>query len=159
MDGADPLDELLICRLDLRRKSVEPGTVVIFGASGDLTSRKLIPALYHLHCEGQLPSPCRIIGFARRPKSDEAWRSELRESLDRFSRTGSASDGRWESFAGLLSYCQGDLEDAASFERLRARIEESSDERLRSRRTFYLATLPSLFAVVARHLAKAGLLR
>ena len=60
------LDDILACRLDSGHKQVEPCTVVIFGASGDLTARKLIPALYHLFSSGQLPSPVRIIGFARR---------------------------------------------------------------------------------------------
>ena len=83
----DDLDELLTCRLDKRRKQVEPVTLVIFGASGDLTCRKLIPALYHLYLEGQLPEPFRIIGFSRREKTDEIWRQELLQSLQKFSRT------------------------------------------------------------------------
>src|SRR5439155_27348045 len=74
MEQADSLDELLICRLDFGRRVIEPCSIVIFGASGDLTSRKLIPALYHLFVDKQLPSPVRIIGFARREKSDEVWR-------------------------------------------------------------------------------------
>ena len=78
MTESEQLDELMGCRIDDGRKVVEPCTVVIFGASGDLTSRKLIPALYHLFMSKQLPSPVRIIGFARREKSDEQWRGELR---------------------------------------------------------------------------------
>ena len=62
METSDPLDELLTCRLNLGRKQVEPCTVVIFGASGDLTARKLVPALYHLHPAKQLLSPVRIVG-------------------------------------------------------------------------------------------------
>ena len=58
-----------------------PCSIVIFGASGDLTARKLIPAFYHLHKEKQMPPECRIIGFARRDKTDESWRKELREVL------------------------------------------------------------------------------
>src|SRR5207247_5422358 len=85
MEQVDQLDELLTCRLDLRRKTAEPCTIVIFGASGDLTARKLIPAFYHLFREKQLPPPFRIIGFARRQKSDEGWRQELRAALDQFS--------------------------------------------------------------------------
>ena len=66
MEQTDSLDELLICRLDFGRRVIEPCSIVIFGASGDLTSRKLVPALYHLFVDKQLPSPVRIIGFARR---------------------------------------------------------------------------------------------
>ena len=77
----DQLDEVLTCRLDMGKKLVEPCSIVIFGASGDLTSRKLIPALYHLHTENLLPKPFRIIGFARREKTDAGWRAELLEAL------------------------------------------------------------------------------
>ena len=94
MEALDQLDELLSCRLDAGRKTVKPSTIVIFGASGDLTARKLIPALYHLFLEKQLPEPFRIVGFARRPKTDAAWRDddseeELAELLSE--RTGSPS--------------------------------------------------------------------
>ena len=72
MNEAAHLDELLSCRLDTGKRTVDPCTIVIFGASGDLTYRKLIPALYHLYLEDQLPSPFRIIGYARREKTDES---------------------------------------------------------------------------------------
>ena len=72
-------EEVMVCRLDTRSKKPLPCTVVIFGASGDLTQRKLIPALYHLCREEQMPDPFRIIGFARREKSSESWRQELFE--------------------------------------------------------------------------------
>jgi len=84
MDDAGNLDELLVCRLDERRKTAQPCTIVIFGASGDLTARKLIPALYHLFAEKLLPDPLRIIGIARREKTSESWRDELLEALKRF---------------------------------------------------------------------------
>src|SRR5439155_27230135 len=87
MEQPDSLDELLICRLDLGRKIIEPCSIVIFGASGDLTSRKLIPALYHLFVDNQSPTPFRIIGFARREKADPVWREELKAALQQFSRT------------------------------------------------------------------------
>ncbi len=99
----DSLDEILTCRLDLGHRRATPCSIVIFGASGDLTARKLVPALYQLHREGQLPTPCRVIGFARRPKSDDAWRGELRADLDRFSRTQPVEDGVWNTFAANVS--------------------------------------------------------
>ena len=83
----DQLDELLSCRLNFGRRKSEPCTIVIFGASGDLTVRKLVPALYHLLAGKQLPTPFRIIGFARRPKTDEAFRTEMKEGLEKFSRS------------------------------------------------------------------------
>src|SRR5436190_22147340 len=111
MEQPDSLDELLICRLDLGRQIVEPCSIVIFGASGDLTSRKLIPALYHLFVDKQLPTPFRIIGFARREKSDPAWREELKAALQQFSRTKKVDPVQWEAFSANVHYCEGDFSD------------------------------------------------
>ena len=74
-------DESLVCQLDDGRTAAEPCVLVILGASGDLTARKLIPALSRLHDRGALPAPFQIVGMARRTKSDEAWRAELRETV------------------------------------------------------------------------------
>src|SRR5213593_1902010 len=106
MEQADSLDELLICRLDLGRRVIEPCSIVIFGASGDLTARKLIPALYHLFIQKQLPDPIRIIGFARREKTDESWREEMRDALNKFSRTKDIDPKQLQAFAANLFYCQ-----------------------------------------------------
>jgi glucose-6-phosphate 1-dehydrogenase len=152
------LDEILACRLDSGRKKVEPCTIVIFGASGDLTARKLIPALYHLSCGEPWPSPMRIIGFARRPKPAAVWREELKAALEKYSRTKQVDPARWEAFASSVSYCQGDLSDQASYERLRQELESAPDERLRRNLLFYLAIRPSQFAEVVEHLHTQGLL-
>ena len=96
MHSTEDMDELMTCRLDHARKVVEPCTIVIFGASGDLTIRKLIPALYHLFKEKQMPAEFRIVGFARREKTDASWRAELREGLNQFSRTKPVDDAVWE---------------------------------------------------------------
>src|SRR5215510_6924329 len=118
MEQVDQLDELLVCRLDFGRKKVEPCSIVIFGASGDLTARKLIPAFYHLYCENQLPNPFRIIGFARREKTDESWRNELKQALDQFSRTKPVNQEKWAEFAPHVFYCQGDMSDAQAYVKL-----------------------------------------
>src|SRR5262245_52682865 len=118
METPDPLDELLTCRLDAGRRVVEPCSIVIFGASGDLTARKLIPALYHLHASKQLPDPVRIIGFARRPKPNEAWRAELKSDVETFSRTKRVDPKVWEGFAANLVYVQGEFGDADAYARL-----------------------------------------
>ena len=78
MNPIGPAEELKVCQLGEARRAVDPCSIVIFGASGDLTSRKLIPALYHLAKDSQMPPDYRIIGFARREKTDESWRAELR---------------------------------------------------------------------------------
>ena len=111
VEMTDQLDELLICRLDFAKKIVAPCTVVIFGASGDLTARKLIPALFHLFIEKQLPNPVRIVGFARREKTHESWRNEMGEAFKKFSRTKSVDEGQWQEFAKSLFYCQGEFGD------------------------------------------------
>jgi len=90
------------------RKADEPCTIVIFGASGDLTARKLIPALYHLHLEGQMPESFRVVGFARREKTDASWRAEMRAGVETYSRTRRVDDAQWSAFVANLSYHRGD---------------------------------------------------
>ncbi len=158
MNDVLQLDELLDSRLDQGRRPVEPCTVVIFGASGDLTARKLIPALYHLKLEGLMPEPFRIVGFARREKTDEVWRSELREALGRFSRTQPVRDDVWAAFASNIHYCHADIADPVGYERLRSMVMAFPEERLRSNLLFYLATSPSQFSEITAHLGQAGLL-
>ena len=159
MTESDKLDELMNCRIDDGRKIVEPCTVVIFGASGDLTARKLIPALYHLFIGKQLPSPFRIIGFARREKTDDQWRTELRTALDQFSRTKPVDNTAWTAFAKNISYCIGDFSDASAFGRLKDQLATFKDEKLQNNLLFYLATPPSQFAEVVEHLHNASLLK
>ena len=159
METADPLDELLTCRLDAGRHQVEPCSIVIFGASGDLTARKLIPALYHLHASRQLPDPVRIIGFARRPKSNDAWREELKSGVEMFSRAKRVDPKVWAGFAANLFYCQGEFGDADAYARLAKLTAGFGHEALRRNLLFYLATAPAQFAEVTAHLSGAKLLR
>src|SRR5580658_5449085 len=98
MSESEISPEQTVCHIGGQRRLSEPCSIVIFGASGDLTARKLIPAFYHLFKEKQMPASFRILGFARREKTDEGWRAELREALDQFSRTrttGRARRGRF----------------------------------------------------------------
>src|SRR5208282_978111 len=81
----------------------QPCSVVIFGASGDLTYRKLIPALYNMAADGDLPAALTVVGFARREKTDESFRQELGAAARKFSRSG-LNDEVWKSFAGRLFY-------------------------------------------------------
>ena len=159
MNDAAHLDELLSCRLDSGKRSVDPCTIVIFGASGDLTYRKLIPALYHLYIEDQLPTPFRIIGYARREKTDESWRNELLEALRKFSRTQPIDEEKWAKFAENITYCRGDLTNSGDFEKLKADIGESKHDGLRSNLLFYLSIGPTLFSTVVENLHTCGLLQ
>lgn len=158
MDAASILDELLVCRLDQGRKVVEPCTLVIFGASGDLTARKLVPALYHLYRARQMPDPFRIVGFARRPKTDEAWRAELREALDRFSRTKPVDEADWGAFASNLHYCAGEFHDLAAYHRLKQMVRGFGHAGLAHNLLYYLAISPSQFGDVVERLSSAALL-
>jgi glucose-6-phosphate 1-dehydrogenase len=151
------LDEAMVCRLGEARKAVDPCSIVIFGASGDLTARKLIPALYHLFKEKQMPPDFRIVGFARREKTDASWCDELREALGQFSRTQPVDDAVWIEFAKHVSYCRGDLTTAASYDALEKRLAAFGSEPLRQNLLFYLAILPSQFGEVIEQLQRAGL--
>src|SRR5690348_1029515 len=141
------------------RKPAEPCTIVIFGASGDLTARKLIPALYHLFCQKQLPSPFRIIGFARRPKPDADWRNELGEDLKKFSKNRDLDCSKWDEFAQNVFYCQGEFGDPQAYEKMKGQIGSAKNEALQKNLIFYLATAPNDFANVVEHLHASRLLQ
>ncbi len=140
-------------------KHVEACTVVIFGASGDLTARKLIPALYHLFKEKQMPEVFRVVGFARREKTDASWRQELRTALDQFSRTKPVDDTVWSAFAEHVSYCQGDLTDATAYAKLEKMLGAFGNPALHDNLLFYLAISPSQFGTVVEQVHGAGLLK
>src|SRR5512140_3925145 len=124
------------CRLGEARKPLEPCSIVIFGASGDLTARKLVPALYHLCREKQMPPDFRVIGFARREKTDASWRTELRSELDQFSRTKPVDEQVWQEFSQHISYCQGDITDAAAYANLAKQLGAFGSEPLRQNLLF-----------------------
>jgi glucose-6-phosphate 1-dehydrogenase len=140
------------------RKTVDPCTMVIFGASGDLTIRKLIPALYHLFKERQMPSAFRVVGFARREKTDASWRDELRAGLDQFSRTKPVDNAVWAEFSKNIFYCMGDITDAAAYTKLETLLASFNLPALRQNVMFYLATQPSQFGEIVQHVHDAGLL-
>jgi glucose-6-phosphate 1-dehydrogenase len=154
----DQLDELMTCRVGQTRKSVEPCSIVIFGASGDLTARKLIPAFYHLFMAKALPTPFHIFGFARREKTDDQWREELHTALQQFSRTKPVDEAVWTEFSKNISYCQGDFSKADDYKKLEVQLAGLKNEQLRHNLLFYLATSPSQFAEVVEHLHTADLL-
>ena len=158
VNQAQQLDELLTCRLEAGRKAVEPCTVVIFGASGDLTARKLIPALYHLDKDKEVPATFQVIGVARREKTDDSWREELRTALNQFSRTKPVDDAVWGEFSKRIFYCEGDISDAATYAKLAKMIAASPNPLFKQNLLFYLAISPSQFAEVTKQLAEAKLL-
>jgi glucose-6-phosphate 1-dehydrogenase len=141
------------------RKNLDACSIVIFGASGDLTARKLIPAIYHLFKEKQMPATFRVIGFARREKTDASWRAELRTALDQFSRTKPVDDKVWAAFAENVFYCQGDLTEDAAYAKLGTQLASFGNPALRDNLLFYLAISPSQFGEVVEQVHRSGLLK
>jgi glucose-6-phosphate 1-dehydrogenase len=134
----------------------EPTAVVIFGASGDLTSRKLLPALYHLHHEGMLPATFAVIGVARTEMTTEEFRARARAAVEQHGRC-EVHEEMWEAFASGLSYVAVDFASEGSFAPLGRRLEEVERERGTERRLFYCSTPPSAYRDVVRRLGEAGL--
>jgi glucose-6-phosphate 1-dehydrogenase len=144
-------------RVGLRQERViPPQCIVIFGASGDLTHRKLIPALFELYRQRRLPSEFAVLGCARRPWSDEEFRRRMGEAL---ADTIASDPQAWASFAAALYYEPADLSDPASIVRLGERLDHLDRQRAtRGNRTFYLSVSPAFYGSGCRALAAAGLL-
>ena len=135
----------------------QPCNVVIFGASGDLTFRKLIPALYNLAVDGDLPSAANIIGFARREKTDESWRTELKETTAKSSRSG-LNEEVWGSFSQHIYYHRSEFGDAEGYTSLKAKLDElDAKSGTRGNRLFYLSVSPTEYEGILQHLANSGL--
>jgi len=141
-----------------RRKLPDPFALVIFGASGDLTRRKLVPAVYCLFREGRLPDTFSIIGFARTEKTDAVFREELRKGVAQSCRVQPVDDESWQAFAARISYHRGDYEDPAGYEALRQRLTESVEPSGKlGNCLFYLSTPPVCFEPVVEQLHASGL--
>ncbi len=127
-------------------------TIVIFGATGDLSHRKLIPALYNLFRKDRLTEGFRIVGFARRPYTQEAFRQEFRQAVQTYSPE-TYVQATWEQFADRLYYFQGDLERAEDYDRFAKTLSEL--ENGLSDRLYYCATAPTYYPAIARNLGAA----
>ena len=132
----------------------EPFTLVIFGASGDLTRRKLVPAVYSLFREGLLPDDFSVVGFARREKTDAGFRAELAEGVKAFARGRTFDDATWDKFASRIHYIQSNYDNADGYRRLRERLMTGAGI---TSRLFYLAVPPNVITTVVDHLRNAGL--
>jgi glucose-6-phosphate 1-dehydrogenase len=142
----------------IRPPSVEPCTLVIFGASGDLARRKLMPALYNLLLDGLLPENYVVVGVARKPISDEDFRAGMREAINKYSRRPLV-DRIWSEFEQRLFYLPGTPDQPESFQELKRVLEKMERElHLSSNRIYYLAIPPSAFAPTTQALQRAGLI-
>ncbi len=132
--------------------------MVIFGASGDLTHRKLIPALYNLAVDGLLPKDFAVIGFARKPKTNEEFRNEMTEAVKQFSRTKPIDEALWERFSSTLYYHQGDYSTLADYEKLCGTLSEvDQNHNTQGNRLFYLSTPPEVYNAIIKNLGESGL--
>jgi glucose-6-phosphate 1-dehydrogenase len=142
-----------------RGLGAEPCTLVIFGGSGDLARRKLVPAFYNLLLDGVLPSNYAVLGIGRKPLSDQDFRDGLREGVVKYSRQA-LDEGKWAEFERRLFYQAGALDDPKSYKGIKSRLEKiEADLKLPGHRIFYLAIPPSSFAPALEGLQHSGLAR
>jgi len=144
-------------KLSATRQAPETCTIVIFGATGDLTHRKLVPALYNLLEDGDLPADTRIVGFARRDKSDDQFRSELEAANREHSRQGH-DEALWENFASTITYHRSEFQDLEGYHALADHLDALERESgSKGNRLFYLASAPEFFDDILLHLKEADL--
>ena len=137
----------------------EPCVMVIFGASGNLTRRKLIPALYQLEADGHLPECFRVVGFARSDRDDDEFRNQLRGGVVSFARHQPVDEAVWDRFVAGVEYHRGDYGDPAPYRALAERLRRMNETcSAGDNRLFYLATPPDLFTTIIGNLRESGLL-
>jgi glucose-6-phosphate 1-dehydrogenase len=150
-EGPDPGVEAI--------RAKDPVTIVIFGASGDLAKRKLLPALYHLQAGGYMPERYAVVGFSRTPLSDDAYRESMLAAL-REQVKGETPVPADNPIIQALHYQAGDADNPATFQALKTRLEAIEKERgLPGHRLFYLSVAPEFFPLILENLAAAGLIR
>ncbi len=136
----------------------EPHVIVIFGASGDLTKRKLLPALYSLMRERLLPANFAVMGVARDKLSLDEFRDQMRKGCDRYARRKPVDPNVWQDFSRNLYYHTAAFDDLEAFKALKAELEEIDAELgIPANRLYYLSTPPSVFPLIVENLGKAGL--
>ncbi len=141
-----------------QQKTPDPQILVIFGASGDLTQRKLVPALYKLRRERRIPPETTIVGVARRDWSDDYFREQMREGIEQFS-DGIGAEELWQDFSQGLFYCSGDMDNPESYQKLKDFLAELDDKRgTRGNRVFYLSVAPKFFPEAIEQLGRAQML-
>src|SRR3954454_943042 len=136
----------------------DPAAFVLFGATGDLAHRKVVPALFQLWRTHLLPHEFQIVAVGRRPYTDEAFRDELKASLDNYSRVQPVDRETWDDLAERITYHRGDFSDPSMFQTLADRLDTLDEEQgTRGDRILYLATQPSAFAEIVAGLGRVAL--
>ncbi len=140
--------------------TADPCAVILFGASGDLAKRKVIPAMYDLAQYKSLGERYAIIGFARTPMTDDSFRAMAGEAAKTISEVGRIEPAKWDEFAANLHYSPGDYADQNSFAQLAKRLAEvDAEKNLGGNRLFYLSTPPEVYPDIVEQLGRAGLAR
>ena len=134
----------------------EPCVVVIFGATGDLTKRKLMPALCRLTDQGCLEK-VRIVGVGRNPMTDDEFHTQVHEALEESKKIEHLDEETWREFSKRLYYMSGELDADSTYQQVAERLEALASEGASRNHLFYLATPPSLFSTIVKHLGEAGL--
>ena len=137
---------------------LKPTVFIIFGGGGDLTWRKLIPAVFDLSHDRGLPADFAIIAVDRAALSDKQLRERLHDGVDKFSRHGIVSAGDWDKFSKSIVYQQGDFTNPETYSSLKTRCENLSKEwKVKAQMIFYMATPPAMFNEIPKYLGEAGL--
>jgi glucose-6-phosphate 1-dehydrogenase len=140
--------------------TAEPCSVILFGASGDLAKRKVIPAMYDLAQHNSLGERYAIIGFARTPMTDETFRTTIGEAAKTISEVGPIDPAKWNDFSSNLYYSAGEYGDLNSYAQLAKRLAEiDAEKKLGGNRLFYLSTPPEVYPDIVQQLGRAGLAR
>ncbi len=137
---------------------VSPTVLIIFGGNGDLTKRKIIPALYNLFLEKRLPEKFAIIGTSRTEFSDQQYRDSLLIGINEFSRTGKAKKEDWAKFSSNISYQAANIKDVASYDEFDSKINKLKDDWKQDPSVlYYCAVSPDLFCTIAENISKSKL--
>ena len=147
-------------RQGLRAESApEPCVVVVFGASGDLAHRKLLPALYNLAAGAHLPAAFGIVGVSKSEYAHDEFQKDMHDAVAKFSRTRPIDEEVWQDFAAGMRYVAGTFDDAQTYAKLKEQLDDLDRTRAtRGNRVFYFATPPSTFPVLLKGLKDAGLI-
>src|SRR5256886_4335196 len=139
-------------------RTPDPAAMVIFGASGDLTARKLMPALYNLALNRYLPAGFSVIGVADTALTEDEFRAHMEQGVQKCSRSQPVDRAAWQSLAEGISYVRMPFDDEAGYGRLAAELDRLDRERgTNGNRVFYLATAPQFFSVIVDRLGASGL--
>lgn len=139
-------------------QKIGPTVLVIFGAAGDLSQRKLVPALYNLLLDDWLPERFAMIGVSHHDKSDDDLRAMLKEGVDKYSRRKTSENGQWESLANAISYYKADFTEPESYKDLVTRLDElDSQWGVSANRIFYLSVSPQFIEPIAQNIHQTGI--